>query len=67
MLGIYSEGWGEGRGGGGQGQRQEDQLGSVATNEERANGDLGNDTSGRVVRSERFCMKLVSSNRLDVN
>ena len=44
-------GWGE------QGQRQGDQLESVATNQERVNGDLQNDTSGGVVRSGRFCIK----------
>ena len=37
-----------------QGQRQEDQVESVSRNEERDNGDLGNDAGGEIVRNGRF-------------
>ena len=37
-----------------QGQRQEDQVENVARNQERDNGDLGNDAGGEIVRNGRF-------------
>lgn len=38
----------------GHGQRQEDQVERVAGNQERDNSDLENDTSGGIIRNERF-------------
>ena len=37
-----------------QGQRQEDQVENAARNQERDNGDLGNDAGGEIVRNGRF-------------
>ena len=37
-----------------QGQRQEDQVENAARNQERDNGDLGNDAGGEIVKNGRF-------------